>query len=401
VRSGLPDFALYRPLFAEPRFRNQALAGFFAQLTQGGTVLALILLVQQARGSLGLAGAVAAAFVVGAAIARPIQGRLIDTRGPRRVLIVIAAAQTVALLVLVPIVKSDLPGIVPVLMSLIAGLGLPPVSQVQRLVWAGLVGEDRTTVYSVIGMIQEGSILAGPLLVGVLAGVASPSAALIVVAVVSGAGLFWLGLVVPDLRATSEEDGEGGGLLREPAVRLVLLLEFLFGVALSGIEIGVPALATSEGHPSTAGFLLAVTSVGGIAGGLLYGGRSWASRPRTRLALLLALSTIGFAVLVPVDSLILAGGILIVLGMVLTPVITTLIVLLDLASPRFLAEAFGWSSTSSAIGTGGGAALVGVLAQHHGAGPAFAIGAAGCALALVVALAARGLPRTGQPASPG
>jgi predicted MFS family arabinose efflux permease len=181
----------------------------------------------------------------------------------------------------------------------------------------------------------------------------------------------------------------------------VLLLEFLFGVALSGIEIGVPALATSEGHPSTAGFLLAVTSVGGIAGGLLYGGRRWASPPRIRLALLLALSTIGFAALVPVDSLILAGAVLIVLGMVLTPVITTLIVLLDLASPRLLAEAFGWSSTSSAIGTGGGAALVGVLAQHHGAGPAFAIGAAGCALALVVALAARGLPRTGQPASHG
>ena len=113
----MPDFALYRPLLAEPRFRNQALAAFFAQLTQGGTVLALILLVQQARGSLGLAGAVAAGFVVGAAIARPIQGRLIDTKGPRRVLIVIAVAQTVALLALVPIVKSDLPGIVPVLMS--------------------------------------------------------------------------------------------------------------------------------------------------------------------------------------------------------------------------------------------------------------------------------------------
>lgn len=396
----MPDFARYRPLLAEPGFREQGLAGFFAQLTQGGTVLALILLIQQSRGSLGLGGAAAAGFVIGAAIARPIQGRLIDTRGPRLVLMVIAVGQTVALLAVIPIVRSDLPGIVAVVMSLIAGLGLPPVSQTQRLIWADLAGEDRTTVYSVIGMIQEGSILAGPLLVGVVAGAVSPSAALIAVAVVSGAGLFWLGLSVPDLRVRSPKD-ERAGPLREHGVRLVLSLEFLFGVALGGFEIGVPALASSAGHPSVAGFLLAVTSVGGIAGGLVYGGRHWDSSPRARLVVLLALSTIGFAVLVPVEGLVLAGVLLLVLGTVLTPVLTTLIVLLDLASPRFLAEAFGWSSTSSAIGSGAGAAATGVLAQHHGAGPAFAIGAAGCGLALLFVTAVRGLPGTGQPASPG
>jgi predicted MFS family arabinose efflux permease len=399
VESGLPDFALYRPLLAEPRFRNQALAGFLAQLSQGGTVLALILLIQQARGSLGLAGAATAGFVIGAAIARPIQGRLLDTRLPRDVLVLIAIAHTAALLALVPITRSDLPDIAVAAMSLIAGLGLPPVSQTQRLVWADLAGEDRTTVYSVIGMIQEGSILAGPLLVGILAGAASPSAGLIVVALISGVGLAWLGLSVSHARGRPAEEGRRGPL-QERGVRLVLWLELLFGIALGGIEIGVPALATSEGHPSVAGFLLALTSVGGIAGGLVYGARRWSSSPHTRLAVLLALSGIGFAVLVPVESLVLAGAVLLVLGTVLTPVLTTLIVLLDLASPRFLAEAFGWSSTSSAIGTGAGAALTGALAQQDGAGPAFAFAAGGCALALGVALAGRGLPRTGQPASP-
>ena len=184
-------------------------------------------------------------------------------------------------------------------------------------------------------------------------------------------------------------------------MRLVLLLELLFGIALGGIEIGVPALATSEGHPSAAGFLLAVSSVGGIAGALVFGGRRWHSSPRTRLVVLLALSAVGFAALVPLESLVLAGAILLVLGTVLSPVLTTLILLLDLASPRFLAEAFGWSSTSSAIGTGAGAALTGALAQHHGASPAFIAAVAGCGLAVLVASTAGGLPGTGQPASPG
>ena len=387
----MPDFARYRPLLADPGFRNQALAGFFAQLSQGGTVLALILLIQQARGSLGLAGFATAGFVVGAAIARPIQGRLIDTHGPRNVLLLTAAAHTAALVALVPVARSDLLGLAVVVMALVAGLGLPPVSQTQRLVWADVAGEDRTTVYSVIGMFQEGSILAGA---------ASPSAALIVVAMISGAGLVWLGLSVPDASGASPED-RGGSPLRERGVRLVLLLELLFGIALGGIEIGVPALATSEGHPSAAGFLLAVSSVGGIAGALVYGGRRWHSSPRTRLVVLLALSAVGFAALVPLESLVLAGAILLVLGTVLSPVLTTLILLLDLASPRFLAEAFGWSSTSSAIGTGAGAALTGALAQHHGASPAFIAAVAGCGLAVLVASTAGGLPGTGQPASPG
>jgi predicted MFS family arabinose efflux permease len=184
-------------------------------------------------------------------------------------------------------------------------------------------------------------------------------------------------------------------------VRLVLMLEFLFGIALGGFEIGVPALATSQGHPSAAGFLFALGSVGGIAGGLVYGARHWRSSPRLRLVALLSLNAVGFVLLVPIESLVAAGAALLVLGTVLTPVLTTLILLLDLASPRFLAEAFGWSSTSSAIGSGVGAAVTGALAQHHGAGPAFAAGAAGCVLALLVAVLARELPRTGQPASPG
>src|SRR5262249_9401871 len=195
--------------------------------------------------------------------------------------------------------------------------------------------------------------------------------------------------------------GSGGGVLLEAGVGVVVMLELLFGVSLGAIEIGVPALATSQGHPSVAGFLLALTSLGGITGSLVYGSHRWRSGPRARIAVLLVLSALGYALLIPVESLVLAGGMLLVLGSLLTPVLTTLIVLLDLASPRFLAEAFGWSSTSSAIGSGVGAAVTGVLAQHHGAGPAFAIVAGGCLATALVAVFARGLRSTGQPASPG
>jgi predicted MFS family arabinose efflux permease len=387
----LPDFTLYRPLLSDSRFRAQALTGFLAQLSQGGAVLALILLIQQARGSLGLAGAATAGFALGAAIARPIQGRLIDTRGPRNVLLLVAVGHTAALVALVPIARSDLPGLVVIGMALVAGLGLPPVSQTQRLVWAELADEDRTTVFSVVTLIQEGSILFGPLLVGVIAGAVSPSAALIAVALCSGVGLAWLGLLVPATPRDSSGEA-GGGPLLERGVRVVLVLELLFGASLGALEIGVPALASSKGHPSAAGFLLALTSAGGIAGAIVYGGRRWLSSPRARVIILLALSALGFALLVPSEGLALAAVLLLALGVAVNPTLTTLIVLVDLASPRFAAEAFGWSSTSNAIGSGVGAAVTGLLAQHHGAGPAFAIGAGAAAFAaLVAALAVQSL----------
>lgn len=396
----MPGFAAYRPLLSHRRFRVQALAGFLAQLSQGGAALALILLIQQTRGSLGLAGAATAGFLTGLAIARPIQGRLIDTRGPRYVLLAVAIAHTAALVALVPIARSDLPGVILIAMSIVAGLGLPPVSQTQRLVWADLVGEDRTPAFSAVTLIQEGSILIGPLLVGVLVGTASPSAALIVVALITGVGLAWLGATVP-AGPLGPAHGRRGGPLLEPAVRVVLVLEFVFGVALGAFELGVPALATSEGDPSAAGFLFALTSVGGIAGALVYGARRWPSGPRFRLVALLGASAVGFALLVPNESLVLAGALLLVLGTVLNPTLTTLILLLDLATPHFAAEALGWSSTSSAVGSGVGALATGALAQHHGAGPAFAVAVSACALALLVALASSRLPATGQPASPG
>lgn len=396
----MPDLALYRPLLSNGRFRAQALTGFLAQISQGGAALALILLIQQQRGSLGLAGVATAGFAIGAAISRPIQGRLIDNRGPRDVLLAIAVFHTLALLALVPVGRSDLPGAAVVVVALIAGLGLPPVSQTQRLIWGELAGEDRTTVFSVVTLIQECSIVIGPLLVGVLAGAASPSAALIAVALCSGVGLAWLGIVVPATPRDPSEERRGGPLLHR-GVRIVLALEFLFAVALGGLQIGAPALASSEGHPSAAGFLLALASLGGVAGALVYGGRRWRSSPRSRLALLLALCALGFGLLIPSEGLVVAGVVLLAVGTVINPTLTTLIVLLDLASPRFAAEAFGWSSTSIAIGSGAGAALAGALAQNHGAGPAFAVAAVCCALAVLVAAVTAGLPGTGQPASPG
>jgi predicted MFS family arabinose efflux permease len=375
----------YRPLLAEPGFRHQALSGFLAQLTQGGAGLAVILLIQQNRGSLALAGVATAGFVAGAGIARPIQGRLIDRRGPAAVLVGVAILHTAALLALVPLARSDVPGAVLVATALAAGLGLPPVSQTQRLAWGELAGEDRTAAYSMVTLIQWAAVLAGPLLVGVLVATGSPSLALIALTAVSGLGTLWLASSV-DARPAEESRPTARELLRAPGMSLVLGVELLFGIALGAVEIGVPALATAQGEPAASGILYALASVGGLAGALAYGGRRWRAAPSSRLLILLALSSIGFVPLALTEDLVLAGALLLLVGVPLNPTLTTLSVMVDEFAPRSAAEAFGWASTSGAMGSGAGAALTGALADAHGSGSAFATAAVACTGALLFAL---------------
>jgi hypothetical protein len=62
---------------------GQAVLGFVAQVTQSVVSIGTVLVVAGATGSLARAGVAAAFFSVGAGMARPVQGRLIDRRGPR------------------------------------------------------------------------------------------------------------------------------------------------------------------------------------------------------------------------------------------------------------------------------------------------------------------------------
>jgi hypothetical protein len=75
----------------------------------------------------------------------------------------------------------------------------------------------------------------------------------------------------------------------------------------------------------------------------------------------------------------------------LNPALTTLSLLVDrLTAEPTAAEAFGWLSTGIASGTGGAAAIAGVLVQHgHDARPAFAVAAVAAATAALLSLALR------------
>jgi MFS family permease len=78
--------------------RRQAATGLISQLSQGAAAIGIILVVREHGGSLTLAGAVVGAVSIAAGVARPVQGRLIDSRGAAGVMTVCGIAHPAALI---------------------------------------------------------------------------------------------------------------------------------------------------------------------------------------------------------------------------------------------------------------------------------------------------------------
>jgi MFS family permease len=391
----VPYAGPYAALLRLPGLASQAVLGLLAQLTQAAAPVGMVLVVDQATGSLAVAGLAVAGFSAAVAVARPLQGRAIDRRGSVPVLAATGVLHAGALAGLVLAAWAGAAGWALTGLACVAGLGLPPVSTSMRVVWGRRVpANGRTAAYSLVYLTQELAILTGPLLLAVLVALSSASLALVVTGATAAAGT--LALAWP-LRAAApgQQAGGRGAVLRSPGMRAVLAVVFFVGLAFGALEVGLPALASARGVPAASGVLVAALSLGGICGALLYGGRSWTAHPTDRLLVLLVLLCAALAPLPALHGLVLTGAALVATGLALNPAITTASLVVDLLVPVSAAEAFGWLSTAISTGGAAGNAVAGVAAQHLGASASFLVPLCGAAAAAAVALLARArLPRS-------
>ena len=383
----------YRLLLGLSEVRWQAVTGLLAQVTQGAAGVGIILVVRQHTGSLALAGGVVGALSIGAGVARPLQGRLIDRRGSRSVMAACGVTHALALAGIVGLSDLDAPGGLLVVLGCLAGLALPPVSTSMRVEWRKLVaGDDHTAAYSLVYLTQELSLLAGPLILAAMIAAASASLALITVAAVAAAGTLGFAVSIGSPRESGSAHAAAIGLvLQIRALRLVLAVAALVGAVIGALEVAAPTLATAHGAPAAAGLLIASVSVGGILGAAIYGSRRWEARPSARLLLLLVLLTTALVLMIPAHGLVVVGLLLLFAGVALNPALTTFSLLIDEhVWEQTAGEAFGWLSTAIAVGTGFASAIAATVAQHHhDARLAFIVAAVAGAAATGVALHAR------------
>ncbi len=385
----------YRALLRVPHARRLFLWALLARLPVGMVPLALILVVRAEGGSYGAAGAVVGAHFVAGAIGSPVAGRLVDRRGHAHVLRPRAVLYPALLLALCVLSLVDAPIVAFGACAVAAGALMPPVAASLRSLWPRLLPEPslRAAAYALEASLQEVFFVVGPLLVALVAGLASPVAALALAAAAGAVGTTGFVLTKPVRTAGPSEEKAHGflGALVSPGVRTILLITVCCGLAFGGIEVGIPAFAEEHGGRELAGIPLALFAAGSLVGGLVAGARATGGSRRL-LRVASALLTVGLALPVLAGSLPALSILIFAAGLPIAPVFMASYDLVDkVARPGTAAEAFAWITTAIGSGFAVGSSVGGALIDSQGVRASFALGAAGGFLAWLLAVAGPGL----------
>jgi MFS family permease len=376
--------AKYRTVLSLPGCARVFATALIGRLPQGMSSLAILLLVHSHTRSYVAAGIAVGACAFATAASAPVEGRLVDRFGRRRVLVPSAIGQAMAFVGLVVAADARTDAVVLIALAAVAGALLPPIAPSMRALLREIVVDpgQRETAYSLESVIQELIWISGPLLVAVVISLSSPAGAVLLSATVCVVGTI---LFVTSPRAggsgTRQSHHERTPVLAVPELRTLLGPIALTGMALGAIEVGIPSLALHAGSRPASGLLLALWSFGSLSGGLWYGSRVWRVPLSARYRGLLLAAVACTAPLI-IARTIPEGAIASVLaGLTTAPVFSCQYALIGRAVPAGVeTEAFTWVSAALISGLAAGSALGGAV-----------ISAAGVSAPFVLACAANGL----------
>jgi MFS family permease len=368
-------------------------SALIARLPQGMASLSILLLVRDTTHSYTAAGVAVGANAFATAACAPLLGRLIDRFGRDRTLPGFALGQAVMYATLAVAAGAGGHTGVLILLSAAAGALLPPIAPAVRALLRD-VFEDRAvrdTAYSLDAVIQEAIWITGPLAVAVVVSLTSPSAAVVSLGVVClvGTTLF---LRSPLQRGTRprRHDHSRRSALASPELRALLGPVLLSGTALGATEVGLPSLALHAGSRPAAGLLLALWSVGSLAGGLWYGSRVWHTSLTRRYRLLLMMAVVFTAPLIIARSI--PEGVIgaLLAGLTCAPVFSCMYALVGrTVTPGSETEAFTWVSSALIGGIAAGSAIAGAVIKPGGVSAPFIVACLASSLAAAIAVGSR------------
>jgi MFS family permease len=390
--------ARYAAVVRAPHVAPLLVAATVARLPIGIHGLAIVLFLRAETGSYAVAGAVAAAFSLGAGGSGPVQGRAIDRLGQRRVIVPMICVHAAALLGLLGLGRSGAPAAVLVVSGLVAGAALPPLSSIMRTLWPQLLGDRGgliATAFALDSVLVELSFVLGPLLTALVTALVSPQLAIVVALALGLAGTLSFAAQRPSREWVPSHDGTRHGVLgalRSPGMRTLILAVVPFGFCFGAMEVTLPAFAEDHGSRTLAGVLLSAWSLASAAGGLTFGARRPVSTVPlattfVRLALVLPLAYLPLAA---APSMVVMALLLLPAGACIAPLLSAgNLLVTDVAPAGMATEAYAWPITSLVLGIAGGNAAAGAIVEHADWRVAFLAAAGGAALGGAVALVRR------------
>ncbi len=356
----------YISLLKTPGVGRIIAAQLTARFPGGMLSLAYLLHVERVHDSYGAAGLVLAATSIGQAIAGPLTSRWMGVWGMRRVLtltLVVCAASIFSI--------ALIPMSVPVYMivGFVGGLSMPPIQPAVRTIYPKMVNSRQLTpLFSLDASAQEIIWVVGPVITTFVATQVSTQSAIILAgAFLVGGGIWFISSPELGWVRIPRSKRSFGTVLKRPPVLLATITGFLLVGACAAVEAGVVA-TFGHGGPE-AGLVLAIFSVGSLAGGLALGHvpiGPWA------LARRMFIVFVGMAVaMIWLDFWWLSFALLIA-GIGIAPALAVIFAVVS-SSVKFsdTAEAYGWVGTGQLIGAAIGSAIAGFLIDSNGAVGAF------------------------------
>ncbi len=392
----------YQSVLSMPGATRLFATALVARLPQGMAALSVLLLVRSATHSYAAAGVAVGGSAFATAGFAPLLGRQVDSRGRRRVLLPLAGGQAVAYGLLVVAAQSHAGAAVLIALATISGALLPPVAPVVRVLLGAMFDDSgtRETAYALEAVVQEALWITGPLFVALVVAFGSPSVAVGMLGVLCLGGTM-LFLRSPWLRsepARAGIDRSGrASALASPELRALLGPIALTGAGLGAIEVGLPSLALHAGSRPASGLLLALWSLGSMAGGLWYGARVWQSPLARRYRMLLGLAVLCTAPLIAARSI--GAGVVcsLLAGVTIAPMFSCQYALVGrVVSAGSETEAFTWVSAALIGGLAAGSAIGGAVIGPGGVSAPFVVSCVATLLAALLAVSFRAQIR--QPA---
>jgi MFS family permease len=383
----------YRSLLSIPHARAFVLAGFVARLSISMRALGAVLMVSELTGSYGLAGAVAAAALLGEAVAAPRLGRLVDRYGQRRVLLLSLAVHSAGTLALVISAQLSAPNWMLLATAALSGAAALQVGSLVRARWSALVRDSPAleAAFALESTLDELILVLGPALVTALALGVAPGAGLLGALVLTTVGSLALGLqrrtepAPAGVRDLSERSA-----IRTPGLRVLVATFVAAGAIFGTLDVAMVAFTGQVGAPAAAGPLLALVALGSLLAGLTYGARSWRWPLDKRFVASVVVLWGGTVPLVLVPSVALMAPAATLAGVAIAPTLIAGFTLVQKLVPSgALTEGLNWMITALGVGAAIGAWTAGLIADSAGGATAFLIAVVAGGAAVIVAACGR------------
>lgn len=251
------------------------------------------------------------------------------------------------------------------------------VGSLVRARWSHVLAgrPELATAMSLESVLDELIFVLGPLIATLIATHAVPVLVLYLAAALVAAGSLMLAVQTATEPPVARHDGGGHPFaLKERGMVMLTVATVAMGAVFASAEVSAVAFCGQHGSRGASGIALAAIAAGSAVAGLVYGARDHRGSTLDRLrrqALVFAVLPVSLLAAVNVPLLVAAEF---VLGVGIAPTLINAFGLVQqLVSPGALTEGLSWVNTGLSVGYGAGAALVGGIADQHGARSAFLV----------------------------